>query len=80
MYAMKNEPSYLIEKLTSTTSININEKDNEFESSLERIAWAKDYLNFDELLLYHEVNVEVNLSLLSVIAKGCLKLIKRLLN
>jgi len=38
MYAMKNEPSYLIEKLTSTTSININEKDNEFESSLERIA------------------------------------------
>ncbi len=36
MYAMKNESSYLIEKLASTTNINIDERDNEFESSLER--------------------------------------------
>ncbi len=80
MYAVENGPSYLIEELASTTGIDINEGDNEFESPLERTAWAKDYLNFGELLLYHGVDVQVGLPLLGAIAKGRLKLVQRLLN
>lgn len=80
MYAVENGPSYLIEELASTTGIDINEGDNEFESPLERTAWAEDYLYFGELLLYHGADVQVGLPLLGAIAKGRLKLIKRLLN
>lgn len=57
MYAMKYELSYLIKKLANTTNININKKDNKFESSLERIVWAKDYVCFKKLLLNYEINV-----------------------
>lgn len=80
MYAVENGPSYLIEELASTTGININEGDNEFESPLERTAWAEDHLYFGEILVYHGVDVQLGLPLLGAIAKGRLKLIKRLLN
>lgn len=61
MYAVENESSYLIEELASTTDIDINEGDNEFESPLERTAWAEDHLNFGELLLYHGADIWVPL-------------------
>lgn len=38
MYAMTNKLNYLVEKLISTIDIDINKKDNEFKSSLKRIA------------------------------------------
>ena len=36
IYIVKKRSSYLIEKLASTTSIDINKKNNKFENSLER--------------------------------------------
>jgi len=36
MFAMTNKSNYLVEKLVSTISIDINERDNEFKSSLKR--------------------------------------------
>lgn len=80
MYIVKKRFSYLIEKLTITTNIDINKRDNKFESSLERIAWTKNYLYFDELLLNYEVDVQVDFSLLNVIAKDRSKLVKQFLN
>lgn len=80
MYAVENGPHYLVEELASTTSVNINEGDDDFKSPLERTAWARDHLYFGESLLYHGADVQVGLPLLGAIATSRCKLIKRLLD
>jgi len=37
IYIVKNRLSYLIKKLVNTTNININKRDNKFESLLKKI-------------------------------------------
>jgi len=57
MFVVKNESFEFMIELTSTTSIDINKRDKEFKSSLERVAWTQYYVSFNETLLNYKVDV-----------------------
>ena len=60
MFVVTNKSNYLVKKLTSTTNININKRDNEFKSLLKRTIQIESYFYFDKILLYYKVDVLVD--------------------